>query len=93
MVQNGRFGFFKCNKCKSFKDGKIIIKDGVFAEETECLEATDEEVIDGEGLQKSSYIQNILEKRNVYMNICKAKDYKELKNGSLGRSQEVNYDY
>lgn len=34
---------------KSFKDGKIIIKDGVFAEETECLEATDEEVIDGEG--------------------------------------------
>ncbi len=38
---------FRENKC--FRDGKIVIKNGVFAEEAEALEAADEVFIDGEG--------------------------------------------
>lgn len=38
---------FREDKC--FRDGKIVIKNGVFAEEAEALEAADEVIIDGEG--------------------------------------------
>ncbi|MEZ3434292.1 MAG: N-acetylglucosamine-6-phosphate deacetylase [Lachnospiraceae bacterium] len=38
---------FREDKC--FRDGKVVIKNGVFAEEAEALEAADEVIIDGEG--------------------------------------------